>query len=100
MKYNRQIVKDKKRRRQVAKDVNKRLFLKSLAYNQLLAFDQSDEARARLAKLPRNGSTTRIKNRCVITGRSAAVSRDFKISRIKLRELASFGQLPGVRKAA
>ncbi len=55
---------------------------------------------AALAKLPRDSSPTRSHNRCQITGRSRAVLRKFKISRIMLRELALAGQIPGLRKAS
>nr|YP_001165372.1 ribosomal protein S14 [Phytophthora ramorum]ABG54123.1 ribosomal protein S14 [Phytophthora ramorum]ACD46639.1 ribosomal protein S14 [Phytophthora ramorum] len=45
-----------------------------------------------------NSSITRIKNLCVLTGRSKSIYRLFKISRIKLRNLTSKGSLPGVSK--
>ncbi len=53
-----------------------------------------------LARLPRNSSPTRIKNRCALTGRARGFYRRFGISRIALRELALKGQIPGVRKAS
>ena len=55
---------------------------------------------AGLAKLPRDASPTRLKNRCAITGRSRGYLRKFGVSRIVFRELASRGQLPGVKKAS
>jgi len=55
---------------------------------------------AALAKLPRDSSPTRSRNRCQITGRARGVLRKFRISRIMLRELALVGQMPGVRKAS
>ena len=55
---------------------------------------------AGLAKLPRDSSATRIRSMCALTGRSRAVYRKFKISRIKLRELALEGKIPGMRKAS
>lgn len=55
---------------------------------------------AGLARLPRNASPTRLRNLCALTGRSRAVYRKFKISRIKLRELALEGKVPGMRKAS
>ncbi len=57
-------------------------------------------ARLKLAKLPRNSSPTRVRNRCEITGRPRAVYRKFKLSRLALRELASSGALPGVVKSS
>ena len=55
---------------------------------------------AGLQKLPRDASPTRIRNLCALTGRSRGVYRKFKVSRIKLRELALEGKVPGMRKAS
>ncbi|MDR6227277.1 30S ribosomal protein S14 [Desmospora profundinema] len=53
-----------------------------------------------LSQLPRNASPTRLHNRCEITGRPRGTMRKFGISRIKFRELAHKGQIPGVKKAS
>ncbi|HSW98652.1 MAG TPA: 30S ribosomal protein S14 [Candidatus Saccharimonadales bacterium] len=53
-----------------------------------------------LAKLPRNSSPTRLKNRCVETGRPHGYMRQFGLSRISFREHASKGEIPGVTKAS
>lgn len=53
-----------------------------------------------LAKLPRNSSPTRWKNRCVETGRPRGYMRQFGLSRIAFREHASKGEVPGVTKAS
>jgi small subunit ribosomal protein S14 len=55
---------------------------------------------AALAKLPRDSSPTRSRLRCEITGRSRGNLRKFKICRIKLRELALAGVIPGLKKAS
>lgn len=55
---------------------------------------------AALAKLPRASSRTRLMRLCQLTGRSNAVYRKFKISRVMLRELALEGKIPGMRKAS
>ncbi|MCE9590459.1 MAG: 30S ribosomal protein S14 [Planctomycetes bacterium] len=55
---------------------------------------------AGLTKLPRDASPTRIRNLCALTGRSRAVYSKFKLCRIKLRELALEGKVPGMRKAS
>ena len=55
---------------------------------------------AGLQKLPRNASPTRVRSLCALTGRSRAVYRKFRISRIMLRELALQGKVPGMRKAS
>ena len=61
---------------------------------------KKDKNYAALAKLPRDSSPTRSRNRCQITGRSRGTLRKFKMSRIMLRELALAGQIPGLRKAS
>jgi len=53
-----------------------------------------------LAQLPRDASPTRLRNLCALTGRSRSVYRKFKLSRIKLRELALEGKVPGMRKSS
>lgn len=53
-----------------------------------------------LRKLPRDSSPTRLMNRCRLTGRPRGVLRDFELSRIKFRELAHKGQIPGVKKSS
>ena len=55
---------------------------------------------AGLARLPRDASPTRLRNLCALTGRSRGVYRKLRISRIKLRELALEGKIPGMRKAS
>jgi small subunit ribosomal protein S14 len=57
-------------------------------------------ARLKMAELPRNANPTRVRNRCELTGRSRAVYRKFKLSRIMLRELANKGLIPGVTKSS
>jgi len=69
-------------------------------YAELRRKLKKDKNYAALAKLPRDASPTRSHNRCQITGRSKAVYRKFKISRIMLRELALAGQIPGLKKAS
>ena len=55
---------------------------------------------AALSNLPRDASPTRSHNRCELTGRSRAVLRKFKVSRIMLRELGNAGKIPGLKKAS
>jgi small subunit ribosomal protein S14 len=54
----------------------------------------------KLALLPRDGSPVRLRNRCKLTGRPRAYIRMFGISRIKFREMALAGKIPGVTKAS
>jgi len=53
-----------------------------------------------LQQLPRNSNPVRLRNRCAITGRSKGYLRKFGLSRIKFRELAREGKVPGVRKSS
>lgn len=53
-----------------------------------------------IQKLPRNSSATRLHNRCSLTGRPRGYMRQFGISRITFREMASQGLIPGVKKAS
>lgn len=53
-----------------------------------------------LSRLPRNSSPVRMHNRCQITGRPKGYMRQFGISRITFREMASKGLIPGVKKAS
>jgi small subunit ribosomal protein S14 len=57
-------------------------------------------ARLKLARLPRNGSPTRIRNRCEVTGRPRGFYRKMKMSRIALRELGNQGLIPGLVKSS
>ena len=53
-----------------------------------------------LAQLPKNSSPVRMHNRCLITGRPKGYIRQFGISRITFREMASQGLIPGIKKAS
>jgi small subunit ribosomal protein S14 len=53
-----------------------------------------------LSKLPKNSSPVRLHNRCKITGRPKGYIRQFGISRIQFREMASSGLIPGIKKAS
>jgi small subunit ribosomal protein S14 len=53
-----------------------------------------------LQKLPRNSNPIRLRNRCMLTGRPRGYMRQFGISRITFREMASNGLIPGIKKAS
>ena len=78
----------------------KRKELKKIIMDKKISLDERFKAQLKLSKLPRNSSKTRIKNRCEITGRSHAVYRKLKISRIALRELTLSGKIPGMVKSS
>lgn len=82
------------------KFANKRAALKEVVMNRDLPFDERLQAQIKLSALPRNGAKIRVRNRCELTGRARGVYRKFKLSRIKLRELGSFGKVPGLTKAS
>ena len=94
------INRNKKRVKMVARYAVKRAELKARAEDMSVAPDERFTARLKLAKLPRDSSPTRLHNRCELTGRSKGYYRKFRLSRIALRELANFGQIPGMTKAS
>jgi small subunit ribosomal protein S14 len=94
------IEKNKRRKRMVAQSSARRNGLKAVANDQSLPQEERFAARLKLAKLPRNASKVRLRNRCEITGRPRGYYRKFGMSRIALRELASTGQVPGVVKSS
>ena len=78
----------------------KRTALKGIANNEALPLEERFEARLKLAELPRSSSKTRIRNRCLVTGRPRAYYRKLKMSRISLRDLGSSGLIPGLVKSS
>ncbi|WP_439815706.1 30S ribosomal protein S14 [Zavarzinia sp. CC-PAN008] len=94
------VERNKKRVKLAAQFAAKRRKLKAVATNRGLSDEERFEAQLKLAELPRNSSPNRVKNRCDLTGRSRAVYRKLKLSRIALRDLASSGQIPGMVKAS
>lgn len=74
--------------------------LRARAIDPKVSEDDRLAARMKLQSMPRNGSATRIKVRCSLTGRARGVYRKFGLSRIKFRELALEGKIPGVIKAS
>jgi small subunit ribosomal protein S14 len=92
--------KNKRRAQMVKRMAPKRARLKEIADDRSLPPEERFAARLKLAELPRNSSSTRIRNRCELTGRPRGYYRKFKLSRIALRELASAGQIPGMVKSS
>ena len=87
-------------KRMVAQYAAKREALKKIANDQNLPLEGRFAARLKLAKLPRNSSKVRIRNRCALTGRPRGVYRKFGLGRNKLRDLALKGEVPGIIKAS
>ncbi len=91
---------NKRRRVLVEKKAPARAEIKAKLYNKDLPFEERMALVKKLSEMPRNSSKTRIRNRCLLSGRARGFYRKFQISRIALRELASQGMLPGVIKAS
>lgn len=95
-----QINRNRKREKLVAHYAAKRAALKATTTNMSVAPEDRFAAHLQLAKLPRNSSKTRVHHRCELSGRSKGYYRKVKLSRIALRDLANFGQVPGMTKAS
>ncbi len=89
-----------RRQKMAQKYAAKRAELKKRGRDMSLPPEERFQAHLDLAKLPRNSSRTRVRNRCEMTGRSRGYYRKFRLSRIALRELASTGQIPGMVKSS
>lgn len=88
-----------KRRQNVVAHAPKRLRLKAVAECRLLPDELRRRAAKDLTELPRNASITRIRNRCVLTGRARGVLTDFRLCRMAFRRLADGAQLPGITRS-
>lgn len=89
-----------KRIRLVEKHKAKRAELKAILANPATSDEEFFSAQKKLAKLPRNSSPVRVRNRCSMSGRPRAYNRKFGVSRIQFRELALAGKIPGVVKSS
>tara|TARA_B100000242_G_C42903522_1_gene419001 strand:- start:452 stop:757 length:306 start_codon:yes stop_codon:yes gene_type:complete len=94
------IEKNKLRIKKVEKFSKKRKELKQIIMSKKTSSEERFEAVIKLASLPRNGCSVRIRNRCELSGRPRGFYRRVKLSRIALRELAASGQIPGMIKAS
>ncbi|CAK8163256.1 30S ribosomal subunit protein S14 [Candidatus Xenohaliotis californiensis] len=92
------IQKNNKRGACVMKHKKNRLLLKKALKNKNLSLNERFELHAKLVKLPRDSSRTRVRNRCIVTGRPRGYIRKFAMSRIVFRKMALEGMLPGVVK--
>ncbi len=89
-----------KRAKLVAKYAQRKAELKEQAKQLAKEGEIAYEIYQQLQKLPKNASAIRMHNRCSITGRPKGYMRQFGISRIQFREMASAGLIPGVKKAS
>ena len=100
MKHKHRIKKDHRKRFCVQRYEHKRVTLKTIQNHSYFTTQKRLIAIVRQSKLKKNSSRVKVHNRCVLTGRSRGVYDIFKISRIMIRELASKGLLPGIKKAS
>ena len=91
---------DRKRKNMNTKARARRAKLKEVVMNRELSMDERFAAQMKLSQMPRNSARIRQRNRCELTGRPRGFYRKFKLCRNKLRELGSFGMIPGLIKAS
>ena len=94
------INRNERRKKLVAKYADRRAVLVKIIKDPNASLEEKYEAQRKIAKMPRDASAIRIRNRCAMTGRPRAYYRKFGISRISMREEALQGNLPGVVKAS
>lgn len=94
------IARNKYRMEMVEKYRERRRELLKIMNNADLPEEEREEARRKFNNIPRDASPTRVRLRCEVTGRPRGNYRKFRLSRIKLRELAHQGLVPGVTKSS
>jgi small subunit ribosomal protein S14 len=94
------IVKNEQRRVIVARYAERRAELKETIRRPSSTAAERVAAQAALQRLPRDSSPVRLRNRDVVDGRPRGHLRKFGLSRVRVREMAHRGELPGIRKAS
>ena len=94
------IAKNEQRRLTVARYAERRAELKAIIKSPSSTVDEQSTAMRELARQPRDASAVRVRNRDSVDGRPRGHLRKFGLSRVRVRELAHDGQLPGIRKAS
>lgn len=94
------IAKNKQRKATIEKYAERRAELIKIIKDSNASYEDKREAYQKIAKMPRDASATRYRNRCGVSGRPRGYFRKFGMSRLALRDLAHEGELPGVRKAS
>ena len=94
------INKNERRKKLVKQYAGKYARLKAIANDESRDDGERLIARLKMAELPRNGNPTRVRNRCMVTGRPRAYYRKFGIARVMLRDLANRGMIPGLTKSS
>lgn len=97
----RSMIEREKRRIRLSKKLhNKRVSLRDIIKSHETSMEEKLAASEKLQKLPRDSSASRVTNRCAITGRPKGFYRKFGLGRIKVREAAMRGDIPGLVKAS
>ncbi|MDX8380241.1 MAG: 30S ribosomal protein S14 [Gallionella sp.] len=94
------INRDLKRRATVKKFAAKRAKIFAAIADVNLSDEERATARLKLQSLPRDSSPVRLRNRCALTGRPRGTFKKFGLGRIKIREFAMCGEIPGIVKAS
>lgn len=94
------INRQRKREQLVERYSAKRKQLTDVATSAKFSDEERMQARHALQELPRNASPTRLRNRCAYSGRPRGNFRKFGLSRLRLREMAMRGEIPGLLKAS
>ena len=94
------VEKNKARKLKVKSNFNRREKLKKIIMDKKISQEDRFNATMKLAALPRDGSSTRVRNRCELSGRPRGFFRRVRLSRIAMRQLAANGQIPGMTKAS
>ena len=94
------IARNEQRKVIVARYNEKRIALKKTLIDENATPEEREAARVALQKLPRNASPVRVRNRDKIDGRPRGTFQKFGISRVRFREMAHRGELPGITKSS
>lgn len=94
------IAKNEQRRLVVARHAERRAELKAISSSAQASDEERAAAQRELRRQPRDASATRVRNRDSVDGRPRGHLRAFGLSRIRLREMAHAGELPGVTKSS
>lgn len=94
------IAKNEQRKETVARYAERRSELKRIIADQTVPVESRVEARLKLQKLPRDASPIRVRNRDAADGRPRGYLRKAGISRVRFREMAHRGELPGITKSS
>ncbi|WP_029088525.1 30S ribosomal protein S14 [Brevibacterium album] len=94
------IAREKQRQELVERYAERRVALKRQLVSPESTDEQREEARLGLQKLPRNASPVRLRNRDQVDGRPRGYLRKFGLSRVRFRQMAHNGELPGITKSS